>query len=237
MTDPARPRGWLLAAALLGANSALADGNGIDAVYHPYVQPLERDIEIRLTDAHADDLRDGQTWRLGYGQALSDRLFAEAYVIAQGWGGRTPHVSGYEVEAQWQLTEQGEFASDWALRGDFERAHDGDTQGASLMLIGERQWERLVGTVNASVGYEWGTAVRDEPKTRLALQGRYRYSPSLEPALELFAAQKLLAAGPALLGTERLGAGRRLHWEAGIAMGLDSQSPEISVRGKLEYEF
>ena len=201
------------------------------------MQPLEHDLEIRLTHAHADSLLDGQTWRAGYGQSLSDRLFAEAYLIAQGHDMGSLDVSGYEVETLWQLTEQGQYAADWAVLGAFEHAHHGDSRSGSLMLIGERQWGRLVGTLNASVSYEWGPGVHDEPETRLTLQSRYRYSPRLEPAVEFFAAENLRALGPALMGTERLAPGRRLHWEAGFAVGLDHASPDLALRGKLEYEF
>ncbi len=40
----------LLAAAamLIGSGSALADGRVVDKVYHPYVQPLEREFEYRF---------------------------------------------------------------------------------------------------------------------------------------------------------------------------------------------
>ncbi|MDD3650879.1 hypothetical protein [Immundisolibacter sp.] len=237
MTEPATRR-WLIGTATaLAASAALADGSGVDTVYHPYVQPLEHDLEIRLTHAHADGPLDGQTWRVGYGQTLFDRLFAEAYLIGQGGNGESLDVTGYEVETLWQLTEQGQYAADWAVLGSFEHAHHGDSRDGTLMLIGERQWGRLVGTLNAAVSYEWGAGVHDEPETRLTLQARYRYSPRLEPAIELFAAENLRALGPALLGTERLAPGRRLHWEAGLAVGLDHASPDLSLRGKLEYEF
>ena len=238
MNELLRPFRALVGAALaLIAGPTRADSSGIDTVYHPYVQPLERDLEIRLT--HADDGGpvDGQTWRIGYGQSLTERLFAEVYVIGQNRHGDALTVQGYEFEALWQITEQGEFAADWAVLGEFERDRHGDSQSGSVMLIGERQWGRLVGTVNAAVGYEWGADVGDEPETRLTLQGRYRYSPRLEPAVEFFAAEKLLALGPALLGTERIGPGRRLRWELGLAAGLDRASPDLSARGKLEYEF
>lgn len=238
MTDSPTWRGRLAGAAvLLMASAAHADGNGIDTIYHPYVQPLQKDFEVRLTHADAHDLLDGQTWRVGYGQSLSDRLFAEAYVIGQQHGNEALRLSGYEVEALWQLTEQGEYNSDWAVMGDYERPHNSDSHALSVMLIGEHEWGRLVGTLNASVGYEWGNKINDEPETRLSLQARYRYAPGIEPALEFFAAENLLALGPALLGTTSLGAGRRLHWEAGVAAGLDQSSPNLSVRGKLEFEF
>ncbi len=238
MNELLRPFRALVGVALaLIAAPIRADSGGIDTVYHPYVQPLERALEIRLTNASTGGPVDGQTWRIGYGQSLTERLFAEAYVIGENRHGGALRVQGYEFEALWQLTEQGQFAADWAVLGEFERAHHVDSQSGSVMLIGERQWGRLVGTVNAAVGYEWGADVRDEPETRLTLQGRYRYSPRLEPAVELFAAEKLLALGPALLGSERIGPGRRLRWELGLAAGLDADSPHLSARGTLEYEY
>ncbi len=155
MTELLRPLRALAAVALaLASASTRADSSGIDTVYHPYVQPLERDIELRLTNASAGGPVNGQTWRLGYGQSLTERLFAEVYVIGQNRHGGDLRLEGYEFEALWQLTEQGEFAADWAVLGEFERAQHGDSQSGSVMLIGERQWGRLVGTVNAAVGLE-----------------------------------------------------------------------------------
>ncbi len=223
---------------LVVSASARADGAQVDTIYHPYVQPLERDIELRLVSEHSGRTRgDGQTWRLGYGQSFSPRGFAELYLIADRHEGEDLQVKAYEFETRWQLTEQGEYAADWGLLFEFERAHDGDAQEFATMLLGERQWGRFVGTVNAAIGYEWGADVNDEMETRLALQGVYRYSPRLQPALEFHAGQDLRALGPALLGTERLAVGHKLHWEAGLAFGLDAASPKVSIRGKLEYEF
>lgn len=225
-------------AGVIATPPARADGAQVDTVYHPYVQPLERDIELRMVSEQNNRTRgDGQTWRLGYGQSFSPRGFAELYLIADRPAGEDLHVRAYELEARWQLTEQGQYAADWGLMGEFEHARDRDAQEFAATLLGERQWGRFVGTVNASLGYEWGEDVNSEVETGLALQGAYRYSRRLQPALEFHAGQDLRALGPALLGTERLGIRRKLHWEAGVAFGLDSASPDVSVRGKLEYEF
>lgn len=225
-----------LVASSLASPMARADG-GVDTVYHPYVQPLEQELELRLGHEHDTDRRDIETWRLGYGRSVSERVFVEGYLIGQGRRPDALSLAGYELEALWQLTEQGRYAADWALLAELERGHDSDHQSGMVSLIGERQWGRLVGTLNAGIGYEWGADVRDEAETRLALQARYRYSPRLEPALEFYAGEKLRALGPALLGTERLSPGRRLHWEAGLALGLDHASPDLSLRSRLEYEF
>ena len=54
----------------------LADDVAIDKVYHPYVQALEHEIEWRMISADGQQLH-----RLGFGKAMSDRLFAEVYLI------------------------------------------------------------------------------------------------------------------------------------------------------------
>lgn len=229
--------GGILAIGLVVSAAARADNAQVDAIYHPYVQPLERDAEARMVSEHGQDRADGQTWRLGYGQSFSPRGFAELYLVTDRLEGEALRVKAYEFEARWQLTEQGEYAADWGIMGELEHAQDRDAQEFAATLLGERQWGRLVGTINAALGYEWGADVKDEVETRLVLQGVYRYSPRLQPALEFHAGEDLRALGPALLGTERLAVGRKLHWEAGLAFGLDAASPNVSVRGLLEYEF
>ena len=42
-----------------------ADGLAIDKVYHPYVQPLEREVELRMTSADGE-----QKYRFGVGKSL-----------------------------------------------------------------------------------------------------------------------------------------------------------------------
>lgn len=225
--------------ALLGLATvqAQADGAGVDKIYHPYVQPLEREFELRAVAEQGRAGRDTQRWRLGYGQALTANFFAELYVLGEATGADTEEIAAYELEGLWQLTEAGEYAADWGLLFELEKERHENLWEFSTALLAERAWGPWVGTANAYLIREWGERRRDEWETRLGLQGRYRWSPRLEPALELHAADGLLALGPVLLGTERLGVRRKLHWEAGLFLGLDADSPDVSARGQLEYEF
>mgnify|MGYP001119430179 FL=1 len=57
----------------------LADGVVIDKIYHPYVQPLEREFEWRATlqdrqPGRPDDL---QVYRMAYGMSLGEKWFAK----------------------------------------------------------------------------------------------------------------------------------------------------------------
>lgn len=238
--------GYKRSASALVASTALlalsapwveADGSSVDKIYHPYVQPLERELELRLVAEQDRAGEDVRRWRLGYGQALSSNFRAELYMIGTAEGADAGDLTAYELEGLWQVTEQGQHAADWGLLFELEKEHREDAWEFSTALLAERAWGPWVGTANVHLSREWGTELRDEWETRLGLQGRYRLSPRFEPAVELHAAEDLLALGPAVLGTARLGIRRKLHWEFGLFAGLDAESPDLSARGQLEYEF
>jgi len=110
-----------------------ADGNPVDKVYAPYVQPLEREIEWRMTDS------DGQQFqRLGVGKSLTDRLFIEGYLIGEDNQNNDFRLQAYEIEALWQLTEQGEYGIDWGLITELERQRDDNNWEAAAGLIAKK---------------------------------------------------------------------------------------------------
>jgi len=221
------------------ATAALADGIVIDKIYHPYVQPLEREFEWRATlqnrqPGRPDDL---QLYRFAYGQALGDRWFAEIYLLGSRSDADSFDVEAYEVEAQWQLTEQGEYWADWGMVFELEKETGKSAWEFSTGLLAEKEWGRWSGTANLFVMHEWGEDVDDETETRLGLQARYRYSPAFEPALEIYSGEDTRGIGPAMLGQIRLGGRRSLRWEAGAIFGVDSKSPDTTLRFLLEFEF
>ncbi|RLQ22479.1 hypothetical protein DWB85_07615 [Seongchinamella sediminis] len=229
----------LLAVGLLPA-LARADGSVIDKVYHPYVEQLEWELEWRLT--HADEnpqagTRGEQLHRLGLGRAVSEFVFVEAYLIGSDRAGDDLDLAAYELEVLWQLSEQGEYALDYGLLFELEKEHQEDVWEYATVLLLEREFGRFSGTANLGVIYEWGEDIADELETSLALQARYRYSPRLEPALELYSGEDTLGMGPVLMGMEKLGPMRALRWEAGVVLGLDSDSADYTLRAVLEYEF
>lgn len=223
---------FLTAALLLACAAALADGNTIDKVYHPYVQPLEKELEYRARTA------DGvQSHRLGLGRAFSDQWFAELYLIGAKAEGDSLALEAYELELKWQLTEQGEFNNDWGLLFELEKAHQQDSYEASTTLIGLHEWHRWIATGNATLTYEWGKALRDEWETAFAGQLRYRYSAALEPGLELYKSQNSYGFGPVIMGQIPFSGGNKLFWQFGVIVGLDAQTPDTNWKFALEYEF
>lgn len=217
----------------------LADGIIIDKIYDPYVQQLEHEVEFRALLQNDDKaaLDDRQRYKLGYGQALSDDWFAELYVIGGDSRDDSLDVDAVELEVKYQLTEQGEYANDYGLLFELERDADGNAWELSSSLIVLHEWQRWVGTVNASVVYEWGTGLDNELETSLVGQLKYRYQQTLEPALELHLSQDTKAIGPALLGEIKLDGRNKLLWEAALLGGLNDTTPELSINLILELEF
>ena len=138
---------------------------------------------------------------------------------------------------QWQLTEQGEYSADWGLLFELEKETEQSIWGLSGTLLIEKEWGRTVGAANLGLTYEAGSDINNELESTAALQLRYRYSRALEPAVELYAAQDTLAAGPVLMGDQRLGIGRKLHWEFGAIFGISDRTPDQTLRALLEFEF
>lgn len=226
--------GWLL------SSLALADGSAVDKVYHPYVEQLEWELEWRATHEDENPItgeRRGQLHRLGLGKAVSEFVFAEIYLIGEQSSDKGFSLEAYEFEVLWQLTEQGEYALDYGLLFELEKMHHSNNWEYSTALLLEKELQRFSVTANIGVIYEWGDDFDDEWETAIALQARYRFSPRLEPALELYANQDTRGLGPVIMGVERVGKRRALRWELGAVIGLNSNSPDYTMRAMLEYEF
>lgn len=230
----------ILTLASLWPFSVLADSSLIDKIYHPYVQPEEKEFEVRVSLQSDDEsnLTDGvDTYRFAYGQSLNDRWFVEAYLIGQKTTENSFDLKAAELEFLWQLTEQGEYAADWGVLFELERSLDDDFSEVAMAMLVERQWNKWVGTANAHLIYEWGSDIKNEMETGLALQARYRYSRELEPALEVYIGEGSKGIGPVLLGTTRLGQKKQLRWETGIIAGLSDDTPDVTFKFLLELEF
>ena len=210
---------------------SLADGVAIDKVYHPYVQALEREVEWRMISADGEQLH-----RFAFGKSFSDSLFIEGYLIAEQNNKNNLKAEAYELELKWQLSEQGEFAIDWGLITEIEYEYHDDAWELATGLILEKEWGRWVGAANVWGIYEHSD-IASEFETALSLQSRYRYSRHLEPAIEFYAGENTRSLGPVLMGDVKLGAGKKLHWEAGVIVGLNNKSPDNTWRFLTEYEF
>lgn len=119
-----------------------ADGNSIDKVYHPYVLPLETEIEWRTISQHDEDdaLDNQQTHRLGIGSSFVENWFTEIYLIGEKSSTEDFEINAIEIEAKVQLTEQGEYAADWGLLFELERNFDSNLTEVAAGLLVEKEW-------------------------------------------------------------------------------------------------
>jgi len=218
---------------------SFGDGVIIDALYHPYVEAGERELEYRATLQESTPGLHGHrsVHRFSYGQSVGDRWFLEAYLIGEDYRNDTIQVDAVEFEALRQLTEQGEFWADWAVLLELEKELHYEAWEASVGLIAEKEWGRWSTTANLFLIQEWGEVVDDELESRLALQARYRMKPAFEPAVEFHSGENTRALGPALTGSWRFSGRRQLSWSGALLFGLDSQSPDKALRFEFEYEF
>lgn len=231
--------GLLFCVSLSCINFAFADGSHIDKVYDPYVVQLETEIEVRalVQQDNAEELDDYQRYKIGIGRAIADRLLGEVY-----WVGRATHDQGFQLEAfegeiKWQLTEQGEFDYDWGMLFELERnTRDNIWEGSSEVIM-LREWPRWVATANVGVVYEWGEGIDNEWETRFSGQFKYRYKETLEPAIEVYLGQNSQAIGPVVAGVYRLAPHKKIAWDSGVIFAFDSETPDVSFKVNVEYEY
>lgn len=221
----------------LAAHVAVADGSSVGQIYAPYVQPLEREVE--LVGVFDERSRSGvipaSHWtKVGYGTAIWDHFYTEVAItrtIAED-----DKFTTIELEGIWQLTEQGEYNSDWGMLFELETSFDRSANEFTVGLLNSRDVGRWTILTNVTAAIEWGQDVSDELETALAIQTRYRASQAMEPTVEFFAAQDTLSLGPGLTGIIKLNGPEQLRWNAVLLAGLDDKT-EFSFKLEFEYEF
>lgn len=230
---------WLMLLSVFLGGKARADGSVVDKVYHPYVQPLEQEIEYRFNyQKQANHPEDNwMAQKLGYGHSISDRFALEGYIIAERITPDDYHVRGYEIEARWMLTEQGEYSADWGLMFEFEKLQANDSYETSAALLMEKEFGPTSLTLNAVLVYEWGKQMENEFETQFRAQYRYRWLPEVQPALEVYMGQGFHGAGPSLMGVHKFTSIQQLKWEAAVIFAIDNATVNNTLRFALEYEF
>lgn len=210
----------------------------IDRVYHPYVIPLERELEWRMTYARDLDGQAGlrQMHRFAVGYSVNDYIALEAYLIGAKRRGEQLEIEGYELEALVQLTGQGEFWADWAALFEVEREDKRGFWEAAAGLLMEKEWGQWSMAANLKTIFEFGPGIQDELETALALQQRYRLSAFLEPGLEWHWDELQRGIGPVFMGLQRFGF-KKLKWEIGILFTRSRGSGGTTLRSLIEYEF
>jgi hypothetical protein len=136
-------------------------------IYHPYVNQREREIEYGVTWRGVGDER-LSLQRASFAYAWTDRFATEVYLLSEFPSHGGVRARAYEVELKWQLTEQGEYASDWGLLVEAEVGYGIDRHEIATGVLWEKELgHRWVAAANATVGYEFGTDIGNEFETSL----------------------------------------------------------------------
>jgi hypothetical protein len=69
------------------------------------------------------------------------------------------------------------------------------------------------------------------------MQLRYRYARVFEPAVELYLAQDNFGIGPMMMGEQKFGIRKKLHWELGVIAGISDETPDATLKALAEFEF
>jgi hypothetical protein len=232
-----KPLFIFLLISLMGAIwPAWADGNPVDKVYHPLVVANERKVEWRLTSRQSDD-KNVLAQRFAYGQAITEYLIIEAYISAERDESDDFGLQGFELEARYMLTDQGQYWADWGVLFEFEKQHDSNTFEVTSGLLFEKEFVHTSLTLNALLIYEWGANVQNEVETEFRLQYRYRFMLEVQPAIEIYTGQDFVGIGPAFIGVHRYEGIKQLKWELAFIAGLNGKDKDNTLRFALEYEF
>lgn len=209
----------------------------VGKVYHPYVEPLEREIELQARRSFDDMDQHENTYSIGYGQALNEKIFVELSVDGQESSTEHFDTSRWELEGLFQLSEQGAGPVDYAILLEAEREPKANISEIASFLLLESEIGQSSLTANLGLSFEFGSGIDNEYDRFGRVQWRYRLKPALEPAFEIHADEYDKAAGPALLGRISLPRKQKIRWELGYLFGLDDETPASLLKASLEFEF
>ncbi|CCQ09244.1 hypothetical protein PALB_810 [Pseudoalteromonas luteoviolacea B = ATCC 29581] len=226
----------LLLSIFLLSGSVRADGMVVDKVYHPYVLPNEKEIEWRLLSRQTAE-QNYLAQRLGFGFAIVEGFALEGYAIGERDIDENYSFAAYEIEARWQLVEQGKYWADWGLLFEYEKRTKESAHEAAIGLIFEKEFGRTSLTMNAFAIHEWGKEIENEWESEFRAQYRYRWMSAFQPAIEVYAGEDFVGIGPGFIGLHRFVGQRQLKWEAGFITEVGHNGKDHSFRLALEFEY
>jgi len=205
-------------------------------VYEPYVEYGEKEIELYMQHTQdSDDVIDGsQQYVLEFAHGIRPDLFVEAKVIFDRYSDSSLNTEAVGVEAIYQVTEQGEYAVDVGLLAEAVYSlDDNELEEIEFGPLLSRDFGATTLTANIIAEYE-----REESKVegQVSLQWKWRKSPTMEPAVELYTNEYVTVAGPVLMGELKAGQ-TKFGYQVGWLTALDDASPDNTFKLLVEYEF
>lgn len=212
---------------------------GVGKIYDPYVNAYEDEIEYRAVfdDGDNDDSRDSLKQVVGVATGITEGVVVEFSASRSAISGGPNEWRNTEVELFWQLTEQGEYDSDWGAAFSLERNHVANYWEASSKVLMAHDFSHTSLVLNAALNYSWGGGIDNEFEGELRGAYVWRYSPAFSPSIEFHTSESFTALGPMVGGKYRVASGKALVWRTGVLFGVDSFTPNNILKVELEYEF
>jgi len=234
-------------AALLFASSVLLlaplNAYATHKVYSPHVEKGELELEVR---SHVDnDGAQKDKYEVGYG--FTSWWFSSVFAEYEKPAGGTLSHAATSWENIFQLTEPGKYWVDSGLYVEYESPTSGPQKLETKLLL-EKAIGRYVNTANIVFAREIGTGASNDVALEYAWRTKYKMKPTFEPAIELYGSAGTLGAptlgssqeaqiGPVISGKFQAGTRGKIAYELGYLYGLNSASPNSSVKWLLEYEY
>jgi high-affinity iron transporter len=217
-------------------------------VYSPIVEEGEKAVELRgHYDFDGNDSLDGgQAYKVEIEWAPFSRWLTELLVEYEREPGGDLEATEIATENIFQLTEQGKYWMDFGLLAEYAYALEDEGEDAiEIALLGQKDFGRNEVRLNLVFEQELESGADLEMEYRW--QYRYRRDERFEPGVEMYGGlgdwgefgsfddheQQL---GPAMYGRFRTGTAA-LNYEVAALFGLTDESPDMTVRVMLEYEF
>lgn len=230
------------------APSALA--GPAEAVYSPIVHWREWEFELKGgTQDWGNPGLGERAGKLAVAYGLMPRWLVEFEAEYSKTPGSPARIEEFEWENVFQLTEQGRYWADVGLFAELSRNRLERTNTLEAGPMFQKEWGRAQANLNLLFGREVGPS-RDPAAPRhtgfeYVAQWKYRVDPRFQPGVQVFGSlgrlghvhSETLRAGPALIGAVSLGGGRALKYDAAVLAGLTRQTPNATVRFRVEYEF
>ena len=211
----------------------------------PYIEPGKTKAEWQGFYSHDEDDSKDMAWKqnfiLGYGvNEYWKTQFRTAY--EKGGQGDDPDITASAFENTFALTKRGEHYFDVAIKADYQHFYSGETaDNISTKLIVGRNTQDFLHIFNFRITHDIGSDTHNSGG--IAWSTRYKYSPEIQPALEIYNdfgsidkenvfRNQNRSVGPAVSG--RISG---IDYQAGVLFGLTDSTPDETFKLSIGYQF
>lgn len=226
---------FTIIAAFLGSPLA----NATHVVYSPIVEYGETEIELMADVVNdSDSEADGnQTYYLEFSRGFTRNWASELLVEFEHPDGEGTKAEALEWENVIQLSEQGAQFIDYGLFFEVEKAlEDGSPDELVVGILLEQEFGHWVARYNLFAEKEVGENHESGLEGKGSLQVAWRKYQMAMPALEYYSSEYENSLGTLVNGKWKAGK-NKFGYSVGILWGLDDDTPDQTLRTKVEFEF